>query len=709
MVGRPKGRSIKALRERVDALVSTAATRPTGILLSQYLQKVNTAKRWRGGTQVHTLDDTELENDIATFEGEGTVLPADICQALVQRRADRYAASKDWGTWVACMLPITSDGSEGDVFDPKAPTMARLPRVSAWRFQAFNHAFFEKLLLPLLFEGGSSAPPVKAISHCVLDAMEAVDIIALDQAAASFVDDMQLCMNGLITIIDLPFSSEHSEAVQTLAVMKGPRKGIVEILATALDQAQWYSDRAKRYINNMSLIVEKEGAMQKHEAFLRNFVPAVTNDMAVASNEALLAIHTDLGKVLQNAEGEAVSAMSNMVLKVTEAHVNQCLQDYKEAEVADGFWDQLANMLTTASINFSMDERIPSWLQDLQEVQRSASSKSMVGRLEDAIKIVSDKESIDTADCAAVQKNCQTCAGMRIDNGAKGYLHSLLAKLTNHILRPSEEDGVDQSVVYKTLDDCLRFVDNYGGWRKVGMQLNLARALGQSKTCLDAPYSELKDEEIRVFRKSLAEVKDNIEKTSYAGTGDVPPNILKDVEVYMKSLCDEYTAKNGQMLKQAVEDSLAAWTEATTCLVQVAYGVPGEQQAWSHGLKASATLDEVTARAAEKGIPDLDLDMLGQVILAHKTAESRHQVACDAAGLQVDRARAEESAVLRQRCALTRVEAGLLRLIKGGLGGDDIRPKIQAYIRELRQVDLKEKEALPSALFKWSFRVIVGR
>ena len=53
MVGKPKGRSIKALRERCDALAGEVSTRAVGINLTNWHEKVLVAKH--GGVEQRSL------------------------------------------------------------------------------------------------------------------------------------------------------------------------------------------------------------------------------------------------------------------------------------------------------------------------------------------------------------------------------------------------------------------------------------------------------------------------------------------------------------------------------------------------------------------------------------------------------------------------------------------------------------------------------
>ena len=73
LCGPPKGRSVKALRERCDALIKDPITRSRGVTLTKYLDKVKVATKWRTGIAVLSMEDAQLEMELAVFEVEGTV------------------------------------------------------------------------------------------------------------------------------------------------------------------------------------------------------------------------------------------------------------------------------------------------------------------------------------------------------------------------------------------------------------------------------------------------------------------------------------------------------------------------------------------------------------------------------------------------------------------------------------------------------------
>lgn len=91
LVGKKKGRTIKALRERTEKLLSVESTRHIGRLLQQYLEKVVVASNWRGGGLISSLEDGEIAAQWNILQTENTTLPADVCQALVHRSFDRSA------------------------------------------------------------------------------------------------------------------------------------------------------------------------------------------------------------------------------------------------------------------------------------------------------------------------------------------------------------------------------------------------------------------------------------------------------------------------------------------------------------------------------------------------------------------------------------------------------------------------------------------
>ena len=99
---------MKAMRERVAALCDHAASRPEGLKLEAYHKKVKRAAVWRGGKSIIAMDAASLQADIAMFQKDGVILPADCCAALWMKEANKFAAEQKWSDYFGSCCPSQS-------------------------------------------------------------------------------------------------------------------------------------------------------------------------------------------------------------------------------------------------------------------------------------------------------------------------------------------------------------------------------------------------------------------------------------------------------------------------------------------------------------------------------------------------------------------------------------------------------------------------
>ena len=105
MIGGSKGRSIRAIKDRVDELAGAKETRSMGVLLSGYHTKCEVAKAWRGGRGIMTMSQKDLESGLALFAKEEVTLPADVSEALVVRYCTE-ALTEKMDLLCSCYVPI---------------------------------------------------------------------------------------------------------------------------------------------------------------------------------------------------------------------------------------------------------------------------------------------------------------------------------------------------------------------------------------------------------------------------------------------------------------------------------------------------------------------------------------------------------------------------------------------------------------------------
>ena len=173
LVGKSKGRTIKALRERVDKLCASKETRTEGLTLSRYHDQVKRACAWRGGHTIFGMTDETFKQDLDMFSANGVVLPADICECLVTKASQTHSVNRNWKQFLETVLPFGGDPAK---FDCRFPRLRDLPRLPGWLLKASAAALFDEVLNPILFEEQVGSGKAASICETALVIMEDQDL-----------------------------------------------------------------------------------------------------------------------------------------------------------------------------------------------------------------------------------------------------------------------------------------------------------------------------------------------------------------------------------------------------------------------------------------------------------------------------------------------------------------------------------------------------
>ena len=120
-------------------------------MLKGYHKKIMTAIKWREHTNISNWSPEEVALDIDMFVKEGVILPASVCQALVQRKLDSAEVSHQWETFIEHASPFPR-GDAPLKFDPENPKLSQLPRHEAWKLRCFVLCMLDNCIGPLIFQ-----------------------------------------------------------------------------------------------------------------------------------------------------------------------------------------------------------------------------------------------------------------------------------------------------------------------------------------------------------------------------------------------------------------------------------------------------------------------------------------------------------------------------------------------------------------------------
>jgi hypothetical protein len=196
LVGKSKGRTIKALRERVDTLSLHADTRSMGGVLNGFHSRVKMAHNWRGGRIVHTLSDEAFKADAEILQYEIPNLPAEVCQHALQRTFSRQQAEQRWVAYVKCSNPFRS-ASDTTAFNLMDPMMKYIPRVDRWRLAVCQRSLIEAHICAWVRTGEEKSSQLLDMLAALATELGNEDPFEMDKLNASFYNELLQVSDGL--------------------------------------------------------------------------------------------------------------------------------------------------------------------------------------------------------------------------------------------------------------------------------------------------------------------------------------------------------------------------------------------------------------------------------------------------------------------------------------------------------------------------------
>jgi hypothetical protein len=369
MVGRPKGRSLKSLRDKVKSLTGKPATKTQGLNLGFWYDKCLIAVKWRDGSCCHTMSDAKIEADMEIMIANGLSPPADICQHLTSRSSNRSKAEHKYESFcktTTCFLPPSGS------FNPNLPVLYELPRVEAWKIAVFQTTFWEETLCVYVTEGEPSMHTTLGLTDAMLGHLAEVDTLDMSSELATAYASSEMALMCIKCAIELPFSQDFVEAMQELAKLAKSGKtdhSALSLACTCLYANDWYRARVTRYLNAVPIMLEKSTECDAHISYMDTF----NMEKAVESRWTLQQTMTklndmvdDLAVVLEKAAPTFSAGFSDALVKFVYQFFEATVGD--DSSMAGEPWvPEFSKALASLAVTLPLDETIPNIVSVLAE------------------------------------------------------------------------------------------------------------------------------------------------------------------------------------------------------------------------------------------------------------------------------------------------------------------------------------------------------
>ena len=386
LAGKPKGRTLRAIRERRSALMAHKETRGVGALLGEFSDVLETAHKMRGGKACHEMTDDQLEKCMySLFSYEpGLLLPADIAQELLARFRDKCVQRKDWPLFVQVMTPWRTAESEGEcvTFKWDAPKMCELPRTLAWRMRMYVVSVFDEQLASMIFESEGHSNEVRLLCETITSQYDDIDVLEHDAMVGPILQDSLDTCHGLLTIMEQPFSTEKLSAVETLKSGRCKRASRPQdAVAQALQATPYYKKLFDTYVQSIPIIEDKFADFESHKELVAK-PHDIDEHVAAAHASKLKHACEDLASISTQIPVQSLHDFpSQLLLRVKEVHAAAKLIG---AQLDASARQALQDMCCSAAIAFPQSSEVASLIEEQASLAQAHTAAGTLAQLRTA-------------------------------------------------------------------------------------------------------------------------------------------------------------------------------------------------------------------------------------------------------------------------------------------------------------------------------------
>lgn len=234
------------------------------------------------------LDD--IRATIRMLIDEGCPLPATLVSSVVERSAT--ALVKD-GRYLEFLQAL-------DPFAPSAPLNPALPKASAiddeaMKIQLFNRMLFSRTAVQFIMEGQSKRDSLEKLSTIAIVELSYIDVVDLSDSLAGVLSNALTIFQAIMCCLDKSLKPDFLEALvemQAISNKPGPRNALHSICA-ALEANPFYMQRLSMILGARSDIILHGPKLEEFDEVLSKGLSADIADMPMLQDMVKLLMTTE--------------------------------------------------------------------------------------------------------------------------------------------------------------------------------------------------------------------------------------------------------------------------------------------------------------------------------------------------------------------------------------------------------------------------------
>lgn len=707
LAGRPKGRTIKALREQVSRLSSKPQTRDDANRLRCYLDSVLLAQQLRP-EKVGGLPEPEVQIILSNLEPLKVAFPLEVKLGLVDRRAADFSQRSDF----AQLLDVLKPWAPADTpFSPTVPTLGTVREFPlASRLARFKEQFWSKTVTPFLMTVASDCLP-RLATECenIERAFSSEDILELDMAAASLLQDVIASCETLRSLSLRLVDDRSVERVVALNARRGKvDKSIITSTAHAVFGNPVLAETVSWYTKGQPTLAELGNKIDAHLTELQDTSitkPTGDNFKKISSMlKILCTIRSSPAYPLFERFAERLLAATVDIWKAA------CVvfDGPTKATVTPELAKEMDCFVAEAGLAFSLEAAVADMQPKMGEFTTRLSSEARTTALKNLVSggwkpSLSDNNFAKTAE--TFSSALASHAGVGIPTEVASALEDIIVDLAGEVSSHLQAGG-ESTAMSAALCVWAQYIE-VGTPVKATPQLyelcsSTCESVKLTRKAKDSPRDDVKTTRSNLHAMSVATLKLS-EAVAVVQKGKeswpLKATITQDVDAILTGTKATFRELVRELADRAEFQVAQALVSCEGLCKSLHEGTP-----WHDGITGTTPKDwQKYLERSQDTI--LKLDTKG--LEAELQTLSNH-LAEFASALDIDddtAARKKESMTNAQgahqkmslllRCALL-----TWTLQSGDLDHETMRKRVQADVRRVRGLGVKEKDVLPAPLFK---------
>lgn len=708
--GQPKGRTIKALRDKCLRLSGNDRTIDAANRLKNYMQAVTLAEQLRP-ERITKTPAAEVAIVVRTMIQEGVTMPASTGMLLLEHKVAHLIKAGATADELLDAIQPWQPASTSLGFNPEVPTLGALDIPAKAKVDKFKVLYWQTHLVPMLMnEAALKDTKLTAMLERLVERFEAEDVLEFDSAAAAALRESVVASQGLLAILSMAPDPLCEEALNAFVARRGKvDKSILTSVASAVFSSSHLSGRLMKLVAAMPAIKEYGPKMEQFDVSMVDADSAQTGlrrlaDMCKVIGQVSASQAADLfTKEAEDLSKRVIAAWNDLDNRITTGKLVWC----------GSLLDSVKACFDEAVKTFSAEDAMVEAKAEVMKRLRNFDSGARVELLRSAASQTFDLSTADAHDrIKALSSALHDVDGVDLPTDLEPLLIEVTSSLVASVAGWFENrSSDDQEVIKKAIDLCdsLRPRCKFSQPHAAAFALEMALwDMYRFMPSAAAPGGDGPEELHRKpSRESMHELGVSVQqvKHSLKATEDFTEGFIRRLQEVATDMAEQAVKATTEYYKGLLEASDGTIEECMTACRTAAHSLlddgalpwhssaeGGPKASWKEIERVAAMkLDPVDTRVLQTSLCDLNEAVAKRAQLEPFVGE--------AATLGADHA----TTLFHRRGSGLLHECLLVWHIRTETDAEELRRKVQTEVKAIRSLGYKERELLHPSVFKKSW------